>query len=299
MSQVQTRSNLRSDRDITSSQKTMIFILAMAVFGLSELVLEIVPDINIGPVELGISYFAFIPATLAALFAPAQVALGAVTGKVIFSSLLMGDFGGIGELESFIQMSIGIYVAGMLVSNPLNKRQIFWAPVVLVGIDKFVGGVVDTLKVVVGVEEFSAVQGLPESIFAVEIVAFVTDLIISGIIFGAIPALFLVPKLYGKIEPLLGMKPRTARPQVSWSFMSPKRVLIALALFVVSGAVAFAEELGYTFAVWEPDFLDQYGDTWLYAGIAIAVIAVIVVVLLIRKRGGKKYDLDLDEETRE
>lgn len=298
MSQVQTRSNLRSDRDITSSQKTMIFILAMAVFGLSELVLEIVPDINIGPVELGISYFAFIPATLAALFAPAQVALGAVTGKVIFSSLLMGDFGGIGELESFIQMSIGIYVAGMLVSNPLNKRQIFWAPVVLVGIDKFVGGVVDTLKVVVGVEEFSAVQGLPESIFAVEIVAFVTDLIISGIIFGAIPALFLVPKLYGKIEPLLGMKPRTARPQVSWSFMSPKRVLIALALFVVSGAVAFAEELGYTFAVWEPDFLDQYGDTWLYAGIAIAVIAVIVVVLLIRKRGGKKYDLDLDEETR-
>ncbi len=298
MSQVQTRSNLRSDRDITSSQKTMIFILAMAVFGLSELVLEIVPDINIGPVELGISYFAFIPATLAALFAPAQVALGAVTGKVIFSSLLMGDFGGIGELESFIQMSIGIYVAGMLLSNPLNKRQIFWAPVVLVGIDKFVGGVVDTLKVVVGVEEFSAVQGLPESIFAVEIVAFVTDLIISGIIFGAIPALFLVPKLYGKIEPLLGMKPRTARPQVSWSFMSPKRVLIALALFVVSGAVAFAEELGYTFAVWEPDFLDQYGDTWLYAGIAIAVIAVIVVVLLIRKRGGKKYDLDLDEETR-
>ena len=221
-----------------------------------------------------------------------------MTGKVIFSSLLMGDFGGIGELESFIQMSIGIYVAGMLVSNPLNKRQIFWAPVVLVGIDKFVGGVVDTLKVVVGVEEFSAVQGLPESIFAVEIVAFVTDLIISGIIFGAIPALFLVPKLYGKIEPLLGMKPRTARPQVSWSFMSPKKVLIALALFVVSGAVAFAEELGYTFAVWEPDFLDQYGDTWLYAGIAIAVIAVIVVVLLIRKRGGKKYDLDLDEETR-
>ena len=293
MTQATVSTGLRSDREITSSQKTMIFILAMAIFGLSELILEIVPDVNIGPAQLGISYFAFIPATLAALFAPAQVALGAVTGKIIFSGLLMGDFGGIGELESFIQMSVAIYVGGMMVSNPKNRKQIFWSAVVIVFIDKFVGGVVDTLKVVVGVEEFEAVQGLPASIYATEAYALVTDVLISGVIFGGIPAMVLVPRLHGKIEPMLGMKPRTARPASNWSFITPKRVVITLVLFVISGVVAFAEELGYTFLVWEPDFLDQYGNGWLFGGIAVAAIALVVILLAIRKRsGGKQYDLD-------
>lgn len=293
MTQTKSTRGLTSDRDITSSQKTMIFILAMAVFGLSELVLEIVPEINIGPMHLGISYFAFIPATLAALFAPAQVALGAVTGKIIFSALLMGDFGGIGELESFIQMSIAIYVAGMMVSNPKNRKQIFWAAVILVSIDKFVGGVIDTLKVVVGVEEFEAIEGLPESVYITEIYAFVTDVIISGIIFGALPAMYLVPRLHGKIEPMLGMKPRSARPSLNISFLNAKNVLIAIVLFVVSGVVAFAEELGYSFMVWEPDFLDQFGDAWLWFGIVAAAIVIVLAIVLIRRRiSGKQYDLD-------
>lgn len=293
MTQTKSNRGLTSDREITSSQKTMIFILAMAVFGLSELVLEIVPEINIGPMQLGISYFAFIPATLAALFAPAQVALGAVTGKIIFSGLLMGDFGGIGELESFIQMSIAIYVAGMMVSNPKNRKQIFWAAVILVSIDKFVGGIIDTLKVVVGVEEFEAIEGLPESVYITEIYAFITDVIISGIIFGALPAMYLVPRLHGKIEPMLGMKPRSARPSLKLSFLNAKNVIIAIILFVISGVVAFAEELGYSFMVWEPDFLDQFGDAWLWFGIAAATIVIVLAIVLIRRRiSGKQYDLD-------
>lgn len=55
---------LRDEQNITQSQKMIIFILAMAVFGLAELVLEIVSDIEIGFVDLGISYFVFIPITL-------------------------------------------------------------------------------------------------------------------------------------------------------------------------------------------------------------------------------------------
>lgn len=285
-------SNLRNEQNITQSQKMMIFILAMAVFGLSELVLEIVPDLSVGPVDLGVSYFVFIPITLAALFAPAQVALGAVTGSVIFGSLLMGDFGGIGELESFIQLSLGIYLGGMLISNPLNKRQIFTSSILVVLVDKGIGSIVDILKIQIGVEEFEAVAGLPESILALEGLSLIEDVLISGIVFGALPAMYLIPKLYGKIEPLLGMKPRTSRPKADLSFLSSKNVIIALILVILSGVVAFLESADITFGVWEPDFIDQYGDAYLYGGIAIAVVFLVAVVMLIRKKSQDDYELD-------
>lgn len=290
--QTLTDKNLRTAENITSSQKMMIFVLSMAMFGLSELVLEIVPDIQVGPFEIGISYFSFIPATLAALFAPAQVALGAVTGKVIFAGLLMGDFGGIGELESFIQMSLAIYVAGMLVPDPKNKRQLFIAPIVLVAIDKGIGGIVDYLKVVIGVAEFEAVPGLPESVLVTELFAFFEDTFISGVLLGAIPTMFLAPRLYGKIEPLLGMKPRVARPKIQFSFINVKTVTIAIVLAVVSGAVAFLDEFDMNFGIWEPDFIDQYGNAAVFAGIGIALVVLIIVILLMRNRATKKYEYD-------
>ena len=56
--------------------------------------------------------------------------------------------------------------------------------------------------------------GLPESVFATEGFAFLNDLLFSGILFCLLPTLFLVPKLYGKIEPLLGMAPRTEKTWV-------------------------------------------------------------------------------------
>lgn len=273
---------LHMSNRITQNQKLMIFMLSMSVFGLSELVTQIVPEISFGPIDLNVAYFAFIPVTLAALFAPASVALGAVTGSVIFSGLLMGDFGGIGELEGFIQLSIGIYVAGMLISNPLSKKQILIASLVCVGIDKLVGGIVDTLKVVLAIEQFEAVAGLPESIYVLEGIAFLTDWIIAGFFFGALPAMYLVPKLYGKIEPLLGMKPREKRPEVDFSFMSFKKVLVALALFVISGLVAFMDELDYKLGVFEPEFIEQFGLNYLYLMIAVTFVVVVAIVWFIR-----------------
>ena len=37
------------------------------------------------------------------------------------------------------------------------------------------------------------------------------DLLFSGILFCLLPTLFLVPRLYGKIEPLLGLQPRNEK----------------------------------------------------------------------------------------
>ena len=89
------------------------------------------------------------------------------------------------------------------------------------------GTIVDIAKVQFAVEDFEAVEGLPESVFATEGFVFCNDLLFSGIFFCLLPTLYLVPRLYGKIEPLLGMAPRTANsttaglsPRPSWPVSS-------------------------------------------------------------------------------
>lgn len=279
-------------RNLTQSQKMMVFVLSAAAFGLSELITQIVPTISLGPIDLNVAYFAFIPVTLAILFDPPSAALGAVTGSSIFSDLLMGDFGGIGVLEGFIQQSIAFFAAGMMVSDPRNKRQIVTASIACVGIDKLISGIVDTAKVVFGVAEFKAVAGLPQSVFALEGIAFVTDLLIAGVLFGALPAMYLVPRLYGKIEPLLGLKPREGRPEIEWDkVFTPKFIWTGVGLFAVSGVIAFMDEMGMQFGSWTPDFLKTYGDNFLYVGMGIAAVALLAVVLLMKSRF-KTYELE-------
>ncbi|KIL51122.1 cell division protein FtsQ [Jeotgalibacillus campisalis] len=58
----------------------MIFILAMSLFGLANLFTGLLPGLTFGPVELSVSYFAFIPLTLCVLFNPLYAALGASVG---------------------------------------------------------------------------------------------------------------------------------------------------------------------------------------------------------------------------
>ena len=233
-----------NERNLTSNQKFMVFILAMTMFGLADLVTQIIPEFTIGFIEIRVPYFAFIAISLAILFDPMSVALGSAFGAVIFGGLLMGNFGGIGEIEGFLQLSMAIFVGGMIVSNPLDKKQIFLASCFTVGIDKFVGGVVDILKVLIGLAELEPVEGLAESVFIIQGVEFLNDFVLAGIIFGAIPAMYLVPKLYGKIEPLLGMKPRTEKPEIEWSKLLNFKVIFAgLVLSALSAGAAFLDEM--------------------------------------------------------
>jgi len=48
-----------------------------------------------------------------------------------------------------------------------------------------------------------AVEGLPESVAVLELIDLSVELVMSGIIFGLIPALPPVSTLRGKIEPLM------------------------------------------------------------------------------------------------
>ena len=100
------------------SQKLMVFVLTMALYGLATLFTELIPKFQVGIVEFSVEYFLFIPLTLAMLFDPMSAALGAATGELVFSEIMLGQFGGLGELEKFITVTIGVYIAGRLVSDP-------------------------------------------------------------------------------------------------------------------------------------------------------------------------------------
>ncbi|MDQ0297778.1 hypothetical protein J2S78_000186 [Salibacterium salarium] len=274
------QNSLHQKKELNQSQQLMIFVLSMSLFGLANIITEIVPEFTFGPVELSVSYFAFIPLTMVFLFSPLPAALGAPLGEIIFADLLMGDFGGIGELEGFIEFGLAMYIAGLLVSDPMNKKQISIAVLVGVGIDQMLSTIVDIGKVWIGIEELEAVPGVPESILLLEGISFVNEMLISGVLFGLIPALWLVPKLYGKIEPLMGFEPRGDRSFRSATEVVSARFLILAVFFCFVAMIAeFMAEMDVNFAVWEPEFIEQFGQQFLWIGVSAAVIVLILAIM--------------------
>lgn len=276
--------------ELTSQQKLMVFILSMSLYGISNMITELIPEIRLGPVELKVEYFIFIPLIFAILFSPLYAALGASFGEIIFGELLLGQFGGIGELEKFIEFSLAVFIAGMLVTNPSNKRQLALAAYVAIGIDQLLGTIVDIAKVYVGIEDLETVPGLPESILAIEGFAFVNTMIVSGTLFALLPTLYLVPRLYGKVEPLIGMKPRDGRASGSLGdFITPRLLIVSLLLFVVAGAVEFMAESDINLVEWEWEFLSEMdtGAIWI-SMLAAALVFIVTLIWIVRRKGDQK-----------
>ena len=250
---------------VNQSQKLMIFVLSMSLYGLATLFTELIPKFQVGLVEFSVEYFLFIPLTLAMLFDPLSAALGAATGELVFSEIMLGQFGGLGELEKFLTVTIGVYIAGRLVKDPKNRA--------MVGL---------IAKVQFAVEDFEAVEGLPESVFATEGFAFCNDLLFSGILFCLLPTLYLVPKLYGKIEPLLGMAPRTRESAVSG--LSPKAILVCVIGFACAIAAELAATAGMSLIDWEAEWAES-GTALAVGMVAAAALAVIVLLVMKKSRG--------------
>ncbi|ENH96853.1 hypothetical protein J416_08689 [Gracilibacillus halophilus YIM-C55.5] len=273
---------------LTQSQKMMVFILSMSLYGLSNMITELVPSAYLGPIEFSIEYFAFIPLTLCILFHPLYAAIGASLGEVIFGEIMLGQFGGFGELEKFIAFSLAMYVAGTYVRDPKNLRQVGIAAMLGVSIHQAISVMVDMLKVWVGVEELEAVPGLAESVVVVEGFAFVNDLLFSGILFALLPTIYLVPRLYGKIEPLLGMKPRTRDDHFSLTEIIGARV-IAGGIFLAGAAFLFEflSESGINIIDWEADFVENYGQWVIWLSLGIAGLIALISILVMTKNKSK------------
>ena len=265
----------------TQSQKLMVFVLTMSLYGLATLFTELIPKFQVGIVEFSVEYFLFIPLTLAMLFDPMSAALGAATGELVFSEIMLGQFGGLGELEKFITVTIGVYIAGRMVKNPKNMKMVGIAAMTGVILQLLMGTVVDILKVQFAVTDFEAVPGLPESVFATEGFAFLNDVLFSGILFCLLPTLFLVPKLYGKIEPLLGMWPRTE--ETALGGVNGKVIAGSLIGFAVAVGAEMMAESGLSLIDWEASWAES--GTAMAAGMAAAAALAVITLLVIRKRG--------------
>lgn len=262
------------------SQKLMVFVLTMSLYGLATLFTELIPKFQVGIVEFSVEYFLFIPLVLGMLFDPISAALGAATGELVFSEIMLGQFGGLGELEKFITVTIGVYIAGRLVRNPKNRKTVAAAAMAGTAIQLFLGMVVDILKVQLAVQDFEAVPGLPESVFATEGFAFLNDVLFSGILFCMLPTLFLVPRLYGKIEPLLGMQPRTEKTalgSVNW-----KTIVCCVAAFAAAAAAEMMAENGISLIDWEAEWAES--GTALAIGMVAAAALAVIVLLVIKHR---------------
>ncbi len=269
---------------ITQSQKLMIFVLTMSLYGLATLFTELIPKFQVGIVEFSVEYFLFIPLVLAMLFDPMSAALGAATGELVFSEIILGQFGGLGEVEKFVTVTIGVYIAGRLVRNPKNRTMVGVAAILGTGAQLLMGTIVDILKVQFAVQDFEAVAGLPESVFATEGFAFVNDLLFSGILFCLLPTLYLVPKLYGKIEPLLGMQPRT--PETSLGKISAKTVLGCLVAFACAIGAEMMAESGLALIDWEAGWAES--GTAVAAGMVVAAVIAVAVLTILKKKSSTK-----------
>ena len=263
----------------TQSQKLMVFVLAMSLYGLATLFTELIPKFQVGIVEFSVEYFLFIPLVLAILFDPMSAALGAATGELVFSEIMLGQFGGLGEVEKFVTVTIGVYVAGRLVRNPKNRKMVGIAAFTGTALQLFMGMVVDVLKVQFAIEDFEAVAGLPESVFFTEGFAFCNDLLFSGILFCLIPTLFLVPKLYGKIEPLLGMQPRTE--DTALAPIGGKMILACIAGFIGAVGAEFLAETGFELIDWEAAWAETAGS--IAVSMAAAATVAVIILLTIKK----------------
>lgn len=264
----------------TQSQKLMVFILTMSLYGLATLFTELIPKFQIGIVEFSVEYFLFIPLVLAMLFDPISVALGAATGELVFSEIMLGQFGGLGELEKFITVTIGVYIAGRLVRNPKNQKLVGIAAISGVIVQQFLGMVVDILKVQIAVQDFEAVPGLPESVFVTEGFSFFNDVLFSGILFCLLPTLFLVPKLYGKIEPLLGMQQRTEKTALG--AINLKVILSSLIAFAFAILAEMLAESGLSLIDWEAGWAES--KMAFAVGMIIAGILAIMIIMVMKKK---------------
>lgn len=271
---------------LTQPQKMMVFILSMSLYGLSNMITELVPEVNIGPVNFSIEYFAFIPLTLCILFHPFYAAIGASVGEVIFGEVMLGQFSGFGEIEKLVIFTLAMYVAGIIVNNPKSRVQVGIAAMTGVIIHQFLNMISDITKVWIGVDDFEAVSGLPQSVVAIEGFSFLNDVLFSGILFALLPTLYLVPRLYGKIEPLLGMKPRDNKTKYPISgILKPRFIIIGVLLSAVAMGCEFLSEAGIDIFEWEADF----GDTAIWISLAAAaVVALITIIVLVTGKNKAK-----------
>lgn len=197
---------------------------------------------------------------------------------------MLGQFGGLGELEKFITVTIGVYIAGRMVKDPTNRKMVGHRRHHRTAAQLLMGTIVDICKVQFAVEDFEAVAGLPESVFATEGFAFLNDLCFSGILFACCHPVSGSQALRQGSSPLLGMQPRTAQSAVSG--LSSKALVICGIGFVCAVVAELAATAGMSLIEWEADWAES--GTAVAVGMVVAAVIAIAVIVYMKKASERK-----------
>jgi hypothetical protein len=266
-------------RQNAQAKMIMIFILVLSISGLQNLIVELIPEPEIGLLEVGISTFWFIPLALCILFNNWWAAFAVPLGEIVFADLVLGEFGGLGEFEEVILKAVALFIAGWLIKDVRNRWQLFLIGLLSYALHEVPATFIDIFKVWVGVEELEAVSGLPQSVVVLESIDFLVEYVISGIIFGALPVMWLAPRLHGKIEPLMGIQPR--EPGERREITSGDKLAVwGVIGFALATIIAVVSEMGFNIIEWEPEYLDVIGEWFIWVPIVAAAIVTILVLLL-------------------
>jgi hypothetical protein len=250
----------------------MLFILVMSLHGLQSMITELLPEFSVAGLGVEIGPFWFVAMSVVLLFRSFWACLAIPVGGIVFGEILIGDFSALGAVEGLIVITLSWFFVMSLITDPTDVKQIAALGFLAKAMEEIAAWFIDVGKFYVGVEELEAIAWLPETVWATEGMGALMQILVAGLIFGAIPTLYLYPRLRGKIEPLLGMTPAEGRDGPMFTRTSLKRLVAWFALLPVAFAVETLSETSGGLIVFEPAFVETYGKVFLLVPIATAAI---------------------------
>lgn len=247
----------------------MAFVLIMSLHGMQSMITELLPDIS-GVLDVQIGPFWFIAMAVVLLFRSFWACLAIPVGTVVFGEILIGDFNALGAVEALVVVTLSWFFVMSLITDPTDPKQIAGLGFLAKAMEEIGAWLIDVGKFYVGVEEIDAIAWLPETVWITEGMGALVQIIVAGIIFGAVPAYFLYPRLRGKIEPLLGMSPVEARDGPMFTRTSAKRLLAWVVFLPVAFAIEALSETSAGLINFTPKFVETYGQEFLLVPIVAA-----------------------------
>ena len=248
----------------------MVFILVMSLHGLQSMITELLPEFTVGGLGVEIGPFWFVAMSVVLLFRSFWACLAIPVGGIVFGEILIGDFSALGAVEGLIVITMSWFFVMSLITDPTDVKQIAAVGFLAKAMEETAAWFIDVGKFYVGVEELEAIAWLPETVWATEGIGALVQIIGAGLVFGAIPTLYLYPRLRGKIEPLLGMNSVEGREGPMFTRSSLKRLVAWVLLLPVAFVVETLSETSGGLIVFEPEFVEVYGQAFLFVPILIA-----------------------------
>lgn len=183
----------RERHGLQQGQKMVVLGVAFGVYGFSILIADWLPPLFIGTLELSVEYALFLPLVLCIILHPLYAAGGAAIAELVIGGIVLGHFEGIMMLGRTAGLWGALWVGGVMVRTPHDRKQIGLAAFAAVVIYQTVNSLFNLASLITAGEELSAVPGLVQLLIIMEGFIFFEAVLVSGILYTVLPAMLLGP----------------------------------------------------------------------------------------------------------